>query len=314
MNLIGYVNRFKDYSFFEKPFTDVDAALFAAVVYSLFEKIGPDYLHPNDVFYFHELTSEQIIDINESSVFKKQNTKVLNIMKDSIRYKDVGVTLIMSVIEQEVIEQFCAMTFLLPKVGPVVVYRGTDTSIEGWRENLNLTIHPITASHLDSVDYLNIFSKAYSNIPFIVIGHSKGGNLAYYATLYAPYDVTCHITHSYSFDGTGFVDDSFTKRDTYHKLLPQMIQIVPRQSFVGELFENPPNKTFIKSKKKSTKSSKTKSSSKKGTYVASKNSKIRHFSNCKYVSKIKSYNKLTFKTKSAAIKAGKTKSCSSCHA
>lgn len=73
-------------------------------------------------------------------------------------------------------------------------------------------------------------------------------------------------------------------------------------------------KTFIKSKKKSTKSSKTKSSSKKGTYVASKNSKIRHFSNCKYVSKIKSYNKLTFKTKSAAIKAGKTKSCSSCHA
>ncbi len=64
---------------------------------------------------------------------------------------------------------------------------------------------------------------------------------------------------------------------------------------------------------KSTKKSSKKA--KKGSYyVASKNSKIRHFNTCKYVSKIKSYNKLTFKSKSAAIKAGKTKSCSSCHA
>ena len=56
------------------------------------------------------------------------------------------------------------------------------------------------------------------------------------------------------------------------------------------------------------------SSSLKGNYyVASKNSNIRHWNTCKYVSKIKSYNKMTFSSKSKAINAGKTKSCSSCH-
>lgn len=51
---------------------------------------------------------------------------------------------------------------------------------------------------------------------------------------------------------------------------------------------------------------------KKGKYVASKNSNKYHKKSCKYVKKIKSKNKITFKSKSQAKKCG-YKPCKKCH-
>lgn len=51
---------------------------------------------------------------------------------------------------------------------------------------------------------------------------------------------------------------------------------------------------------------------KKGKYVASKNSNKFHKKSCKYVKKIKKYNKITFKSKSQAKKSG-YKPCKKCH-
>lgn len=74
--------------------------------------------------------------------------------------------------------------------------------------------------------------------------------------------------------------------------------------------------TYTSSKKSPSSKKYSSSSSKKykgSYYVASINSDKRHYNTCTYTSKIKSNNKVTFKTKYAAIEAGKTKSCSICH-
>lgn len=51
---------------------------------------------------------------------------------------------------------------------------------------------------------------------------------------------------------------------------------------------------------------------KKGKYVASKNSNKYHKKSCSYAKKIKSKNKITFKSKSQAKKCG-YKPCKKCH-
>ena len=60
-----------------------------------------------------------------------------------------------------------------------VIYRGTDDTLVGWKENFNsLLLSPIPAQ-AQAADYLS--QAAQTNWPLAVQGHSKGGNLAVYA-------------------------------------------------------------------------------------------------------------------------------------
>lgn len=132
--------------------------------------------------------------------------------------------------------QFAAMTFLLPTGQLVIAFRGTDDSMVGWREDLNMSFtYPVIGQKL-AADYLESVARLWSG-PIILTGHSKGGNLAIYAAMNANDDVKDRIEHIYSLDGPGF-PTNVVKSYEYLSIADRITKVLPEFSMIGMLLES----------------------------------------------------------------------------
>ena len=68
--------------------------------------------------------------------------------------------------------------------------------------------------------------------PMVLLGHSKGGNLAVYAAMNAPEPVQRRVTAVYSLDGPGF-PSQIVGSDPYRSVMPLIVKIVPDSSIVA---------------------------------------------------------------------------------
>jgi predicted alpha/beta hydrolase family esterase len=143
--------------------------------------------------------------------------------------------------------QFAAATFQLPdgrnrrnpsyKGTLVISFRGTDDSLIGWKEDFNMAFqYPVPAQRAASA-YLDTVARLWAG-PIILVGHSKGGNLAIYAAMNAEPAVRRRIQHVYSLDGPGFPPEIVTSQ-AYRSIEPKITKIVPDSSIVGMIFETP---------------------------------------------------------------------------
>lgn len=81
--------------------------------------------------------------------------------------------------------QFAAVTMLLPGGTLAVAFRGTDDSFVGWKEDFNMAFrYPVPAQHA-ACEYVCAVARLWRG-PMVLLGHSKGGNLAVYAAMNAP--------------------------------------------------------------------------------------------------------------------------------
>ena len=161
------------------------------------------------------------------------------------RFRDLELTGYVNEVSEERGMQFSAVTVLLPQEEVFVAFRGTDDSIVGWREDLNL-------SHLDEVpsqrmaaEYLNRLDLPPDTSLFVG-GHSKGGNLAVWGSVHADESVRRRITAAYSFDGPGFSEGTVQSR-SYRALANRIRVYLPDDSLVGLLLEHDEGYTVVRS-------------------------------------------------------------------
>lgn len=141
--------------------------------------------------------------------------------------------------------QFAAMTLLLPDGTLVVSFRGTDTSFVGWKEDFNMAFqYPVPAQRL-AADYVTRVARLWQG-DLVLLGHSKGGNLAVYAALQAGDDVLPRIRRVYSLDGPGFPAD-VVAGDRYRAVADRIVKIVPDSSIVGMILDSPEHCVVVKS-------------------------------------------------------------------
>ena len=115
----------------------------------------------------------------------------------------------------------------------------------GWRENFNMSFLTETPGQLKAVEYLNqTVSPRQKNIR--IGGHSKGGNLAVYASVYCKESIQNRILSVYSNDGPGFMGVMMEKEE-YHKMLPKIHTFIPESSIVGMLLEREEDYEVVKS-------------------------------------------------------------------
>lgn len=130
-------------------------------------------------------------------------------------------------------KQFSATTYLFEKEGLYIAFRGTDTSMAGWKENLNMAYMPVVPSQQAAVDYLDAIARKHSG-PLYVGGHSKGGNLAVYAAAHCDSNIQDRIVAVYNHDGPGFHRELF-QQPGYHRVKGRISRTVPEESVIGLL-------------------------------------------------------------------------------
>lgn len=250
MNLFTYIDKYGCYSFSEVPFTEVDNAIFSALSYvDLDGLVSKNRFHKRTIQevgndYFLKKYSKKD---KKNILAVRQAIKMLRYMKDTRRYG--GLYLYNYAYEVGEDEQFSAVTIEIHPKSVYVSFEGTDHLVSGWKEDFMLSYQFPVLSQRRAIDYVNKhFLFRYKEI--ILGGHSKGGNLAMVAGMYANFIVRDKILKIYNNDGPGLLLDQITSRN-YLNIQDRLVQIVPNYSMVGILLRHSGDFVVVRSARRS---------------------------------------------------------------
>lgn len=130
--------------------------------------------------------------------------------------------------------QFSAIRIDIPNLLTYISFRGTDSTLVGWREDFMLSFRLTEAQEL-SRQYVERAVRHRHPYPVVLGGHSKGGALAEYAAACSDDVTQRHIVHVYSNDGPG-LDPRVAPKDIRTHLGSKLTLIVPTYSTVGMLY------------------------------------------------------------------------------
>ena len=240
-NIVEYVHSYGYFDFKALPFNAVDALVLAQFVYLKMESLLP-VMEPGEAVSDHAVTLKMMQEDPEveqlfvDSRFETNNRALFYSMCESKRFGDMKCMYCADHICTEDETQFMALTCVLSDGSIKILYRGTDETIVGWKEDFNMAFqHPIPGQEAGK-SYLQQVSE-YITGEFDLIGHSKGGNLAVYAAMCVSEKIRQRITKIYNLDGPGFRTEVYST-GSFEKIADRIIKIIPRSSIVGMLLEN----------------------------------------------------------------------------
>ena len=234
-NIIDYVRWRGDIPFAQVPLCAVDALVLSYLSYMPFDGLvsevfsldGARLSDAAEYFLEYGLSSSCMIDS------EKEDCRLLEAIRDSERFGTLRLTGYVNLYDELNEEQFSAITFLLPDGPAFVAFRGTDSSVVGWKEDFNMSFESEVPSQGAALDYI---VRAAAALPMraVVGGHSKGGNLAVYAGVFAPQAVQDRIVCIYNFDGPGF-NEQLIASPEFQQIDMRIHTFVPQSSLIGIL-------------------------------------------------------------------------------
>lgn len=245
-----YVKQFGDVSFCERPFGDADNIALCEVFYMPLERVVSDSFDETPLPFTD--VCNRLFELNGCEhkpvglVINRGISEKLMAMAAAPRFAEMKVLACKHIYNESPAVQFDAATFILPDGTNAVVFRGTDDTIAGWKEDLDIYTKKYIPSYKYSVEYLETAAKTLSG-DFIVCGHSKGGNVALYAALNCSPATADRIKLLYNNDGPGFHDLRPFATPAYRELLPRYRHFIPQSSFIGMLLAHDDDYTVIKS-------------------------------------------------------------------
>ncbi len=245
--ILDYLKEYGDYTLAEKPFSDVDSLVISQFAYLKLDGMVPGPGEAGSAVSIQELAAHEDYDhLYADERYRKDNTALFQGIYKSRRFGNMRLWNYVNQIELEQETQFSAVVCGLSGGVTYVVFRGTDESIVGWKEDLNLAFsEPVPGQRL-SVSYLEQAAGTIEG-SFYVGGHSKGGNLAVYASMNCRDDVRKRIERIYDHDGPGFRPE-VRKKSAYAEIEGRIHKTVPRSSLVGMLLYTEENYKVVESR------------------------------------------------------------------
>lgn len=243
-DLFDYLSWRGDLSLECDPFNEVDAMIISRFSYLPFEYA----MRTEDM---KGKTASELCEIIgkvpniRSMLIYKDDLKLIEAIKNSPRIGLLRVFGYVNDIDEDTQTQFSAITVELTPGRYYICYRGTDLTIIGWKEDLNMGfICPVPSQTL-ALKYLE--QKAFElNGSLILGGHSKGGNLAVYAAVYADIKIQNRIEAIYNFDGPGF-NEKVLKYEGFGRVWERIYTYVPQSSIVGMILGHDENYMTVQS-------------------------------------------------------------------
>ncbi len=235
-NIIDYIDRYGSVTFDEKPFNKVDALILSQFSYFKLDGFVPEvgtYKESVSIKSISETDGVEALFTDER--YAKNNTELFNKMASSARFGDIRLNHYINLVSNKWEMQFSAVTAYLAEGVTHVIFRGTDETIVGWKEDFNMSFMTPIPAQVKAVDYLHYAAERIRG-PFSVGGHSKGGNLAVYSALKCSGLVRERIGLIYSQDGPGFTRQTLEDAD-FDAIKDRIQKFVPHSSIIGMLLQ-----------------------------------------------------------------------------
>lgn len=230
-NITNYAQMFYK-TFKESPANTIDFAVFSKLAYFDFGI----FLANRKIIKLSAIGKSQYIKLflDRPSYDPQDKIFIENVSKNP-RFKNVLVKRFVQSRDKTIEQQFSAVTFQINFRTLIIVFRGTDGTTIGRKEDFNMPLGP-TPGQLKAIDYINKIAR-FNFKKIYVCGHSKGGNLAYFGSFNCKPKYQKRLVKVLSFDGPGLqINKDFNFKDI--NLESKFIKYIPENSIFGLLFEN----------------------------------------------------------------------------
>lgn len=243
-NFMTYLKWRGDLTLKDAPFNEIDALILSELVYIHFEDVVPT-VEEEGCISIADANKKYVKSISREMPYYVQKEALFDVVAQCPRYMDM--TLCNYVSNHNIVkqEQFAVFHVNVSPDFTVIAFRGTDSTVTGWREDCNMSFMMPVPAQKSAVEYVNQTVKGWFK-KYSIVGHSKGGNLAIYSGVFCNPKIQKKIAKIYSFDGPGFnrkvVDDA-----AYKAVENRILAFVPQSSIVGMLMEHEESYKVVKS-------------------------------------------------------------------
>lgn len=248
--VLDYITWRGDLSLDFIPFNEIDALIFCEFAYLNLKGIVPKEVGKDGITLEEAATlffeSEDVAERSDMGILFGENiVNLFRVMAASARYRSLRLCGFVEHLDTVHEKQFAAVTVLLGDGSSFIVFRGTDDSLVGWKEDFNMCFMTPVPSQEEALNYL---VHAASRLPgkLRVGGHSKGGNLSVYSSTFCGKKIQKRLINVYNFDGPGFELD-IAQTPEYQGVVHCVQTFVPDQSIVGLLMEYNGDYVVVKS-------------------------------------------------------------------
>ncbi|MCL2440793.1 MAG: DUF2974 domain-containing protein [Treponema sp.] len=237
-NMFDYLSWRGDIDFSASPFNPVDNIIFSQLAYLTLDGIVPGPEQKNGISI--ELAVRVLNEKLKQPGFKltstfKEDPDLIRALGASKRFGSCQLFGYVNYFDVLCEIQFSALS-IYTDIGFFIVFRGTDSSLVGWKEDFNMCFKEVIPSQLEAVKYLEKMASTI-NGPLRISGHSKGGNLAIYAASQCRKNIQKRITHVYCNDAPGF-HEKVISSDGFKKIKDRIHTFVPQASIIGMFLEH----------------------------------------------------------------------------
>jgi len=250
--LFDYLSWRGDLDFKASPFNPVDNIIFSQLSYLTLDGIVPGPEEKDGIsiglavrIYNEKLNSDE--NFIQTSIFK-EDPELLRALGSSRRFGNCQLHGFINRFDVDSEIQFSALCIYTGEES-FVAFRGTDSSIIGWKEDFNMCFKETIPSQIEAVNYLEKMAPMIKG-KLRIGGHSKGGNLAIYAASQCRKKIQRRILKVYNNDGPGF-HTNILSSEGFAAIKDKIHSYMPQSSVIGMLMEHGNNYTVIKSSESS---------------------------------------------------------------
>ena len=228
MDVFDYLNQYKDISFKEKRFNEIDALIIALLSYAPYDEINL----PKGKVKSHDVLKLLDFYISPRDTTERR-FKYLRLLKECCLSKRFGnSTFAYFRKERDALndKQFQAICILMNQ-NLYISFCETDATTLGWKEDFNMSYLETVPSEVEAAKYVNFIANKFWFRKIHLLGHSKGGRLA--ITAAKNLKNKKRLGSVYSFDGPNFPPLCYDEE--YKEIDSHIHAFAPNESIIGRL-------------------------------------------------------------------------------
>ncbi len=251
-NILDYIKWRGDLSFTQDKFNNVDNLILSRFSYLPLDKVFEDYKLIKDKYKNITIRNAYLylieIGIPEEKILQKEDKDLFPALANSKRFGNLKIDMYINQVSKKEEKQFSAVTIYIPDNTVYIAFRGTDNTLVGWKEDFNISLDINIPSQKEAVKYVE---EVYKNThrKMRIGGHSKGGNLAMYASIFCNNITKKNIIEVYNNDGPG-LNLEIIKSLKYKEMLNKINSLIPQTSIIGKLMYHEEKFKIIRSTQK----------------------------------------------------------------